>query len=84
MSETEGRGQGIEEHPGTLLVVDDNEMNRDMLSRRLAKRGHEVMAAEDGCRALEIVEEYDFDVVLLDIMLPGLDGYEVLAFEIHD
>ena len=63
---------------GTLLVVDDNEMNRDMLSRRLAKRGYEVLVAEDGYRALEMIEEQDFDVVLLDIMMPGIDGYEVL------
>ncbi len=64
--------------PGALLVVDDNEMNRDMLSRRLKKRGHEVMVAEDGYRALEMIDEHDFDVILLDIMMPGLDGYEVL------
>jgi len=75
-SRQNGRGQASER--GTLLVVDDNEMNRDMLSRRLAKRGYEVLVAEDGYRALEMVEEKDFDVVLLDIMMPGIDGYEVL------
>jgi sigma-B regulation protein RsbU (phosphoserine phosphatase) len=63
---------------GRLLVVDDNEMNRDMLSRRLAKRGHEVAVAEDGHQALEMVREHEFDVVLLDIMMPGIDGYDVL------
>ena len=63
---------------GTLLVVDDNEMNRDMLSRRLARKGHTVDVAEDGHRALEMVEATDYDVILLDIMMPGLDGYQVL------
>ena len=55
---------------GTLLVVDDNEMNRDMLSRRLARKGHTVDVAEDGHRALEMVEATDYDVILLDIMMP--------------
>lgn len=63
---------------GNLLVVDDNEMNRDMLSRRLARKGHTVDVAEDGHRALEMVAESDYDVVLLDIMMPGIDGYQVL------
>jgi sigma-B regulation protein RsbU (phosphoserine phosphatase) len=53
-------------------------MNRDMLSRRLIRRGHDVLVAEDGYRALEMIEHEDFDVVLLDIMMPGIDGYEVL------
>ena len=63
---------------GLLLVVDDNEMNRDMLSRRLARKGHTVDVAEDGHRALEMIEESNYDVVLLDIMMPGIDGYETL------
>jgi len=68
----------METEHGLLLVVDDNEMNRDMLSRRLARKGHAVNVAEDGHRALEMIEEADYDVVLLDIMMPGIDGYEVL------
>jgi sigma-B regulation protein RsbU (phosphoserine phosphatase) len=63
---------------GRLLVVDDNEMNRDMLSRRLARKGHKVEVAEGGLQALEMIEATDFDVVLLDIMMPGIDGYETL------
>ena len=63
---------------GNLLVVDDNEMNRDMLSRRLARKGHTAEVAEDGQRALEMVQETDYDVILLDIMMPGIDGYQVL------
>ncbi len=62
----------------TLLVVDDNEMNRDMLSRRLARKGYRVEVAEDGEKALEVVGSRAIDLVLLDIMMPGLDGVEVL------
>lgn len=61
-----------------LLVVDDNELNRDMLSRRLGSRGYGVEVAEDGERALAMVEGQAFDLVLLDVMMPGLSGIEVL------
>jgi DNA-binding response OmpR family regulator len=61
-----------------ILVVDDNEMNRDMLSRRLQRQDYEVLVAEDGEKALAIVKERPFDLVLLDIMMPNLSGYEVL------
>ena len=64
---------------GSLLVVDDNELNRDMLSRRLARRGHAVQVAESGHQALEMVEKHSFDVVLLDVMMPGIDGFETLS-----
>jgi adenylate cyclase len=61
-----------------ILVVDDNEMNRDMLSRRLNRQGHEVAVAEDGQRALTMISEREYDLVLLDIMMPKMNGYEVL------
>jgi DNA-binding response OmpR family regulator len=61
-----------------VLVVDDNEMNRDMLSRRLKRQEYEVLMAEDGERALEMIQENPIDLVLLDIMMPKLSGYEVL------
>jgi DNA-binding response OmpR family regulator len=64
---------------GTLLVVDDNDINRDMLSRRLRRQGYTVDVAENGRRALEMIAVRDFDLVLLDIMMPDLDGYQVLA-----
>jgi sigma-B regulation protein RsbU (phosphoserine phosphatase) len=64
--------------PGRLLVVDDTEMNRDLLARRLGALGHEVTVAENGRKALDLLSERDFDLVLLDIMMPELDGYQVL------
>nr|WP_293176796.1 adenylate/guanylate cyclase domain-containing protein [Nannocystis sp.] len=63
---------------GKILVVDDNESNRNMLSRRLERQGHRVKLAEDGKRALEMLREEDFDLVLLDVMMPEMDGYQVL------
>ena len=63
---------------GTVLVVDDNEMNRDMLSRRLERQGHKVIAAENGRKALELLESTKVDLVLLDILMPELDGLQTL------
>ena len=67
-----------EEEGGRLLVVDDNEMNRDLLSRRLQRRGYSVETADGGAAALEAVEREPFDLILLDIMMPDIDGMEVL------
>ncbi len=64
---------------GTLLVVDDNAANRDLLARRLTRQGYAVTMAEDGQRALDVLAAQPFDLVLLDVLMPGLDGYEVLA-----
>ena len=63
---------------GFLLVVDDIEANRDMLSRRLERQGYAVATAENGRRALEMLRAETFDLVLLDVMMPEMDGYEVL------
>jgi adenylate cyclase len=63
---------------GRILVVDDNAGNRDMLSRRLEREGYSVEAAEDGRQALEKLETGSFDLVLLDIVMPELDGFAVL------
>ena len=65
-------------HQGNLLVVDDNEMNRDMLSRRLSRHGHTVVTAGNGQESLELIEQQPFDLILLDIMMPGISGIEVL------
>ena len=61
-----------------LLVVDDNDMNRDLLSRRLERKGYRVLTAADGRHALELVGKGSIDLVLLDIMMPGMTGIEVL------
>ncbi len=61
-----------------VLVVDDNDVNRDVLSRRLQREGYAVSLAEDGSRALAMLEAESFDLVLLDIMMPLMNGYEVL------
>ncbi|HYI11948.1 MAG TPA: response regulator [Thermoanaerobaculia bacterium] len=64
---------------GLLLVVDDDSANRDVLSRRLKRQGHQVETASSGRDALQLMSEQDFDIVLLDIMMPDMDGYEVLG-----
>lgn len=69
---------GFEEPKGHLLVVDDEEINRDLLSRRLERKGYLVTTAVDGREALEKIAVQHFDMVLLDIMLPVLDGIAVL------
>ncbi|MBM3838542.1 MAG: response regulator [Verrucomicrobia bacterium] len=64
---------------GSILVVDDDATNREMLSRRLHKRGFSVTIARDGAQALELVRQRAFDLILLDVVMPGLSGYEVLC-----
>ena len=61
-----------------LLIVDDIADNRIILSRRLLRRGFDVVEASGGYQALELIAQQSFDVVLLDIMMPDLDGVEVL------
>ncbi len=68
----------MSEEEGLLLVVDDNEMNREVLSRRLLRKGYEVIIAEGGKIALELIKEHAFDLVLLDIMMPEINGIDVL------
>ena len=59
-----------------ILRVEDNEMNRDMLSRRLQRRGHEVLIAGDGAEALRVAGEEQPELVLMDLSLPVMDGWE--------
>jgi CheY-like chemotaxis protein len=59
-----------------VLLVEDNEMNRDMLSRRLTKRGYEVTVAADGRAGIDLARSGRPDVVLLDMSLPDVDGWE--------
>ena len=62
----------------SILVVDDNEMNRDLLTRRLERQGYQVTTAVDGQEALDVLSRQEFSLVLLDIMLPVINGYQVL------
>lgn len=59
-----------------ILLVEDNEMNRDMLSRRLSRKGHEVEMAENGRRGVEMAASGGYDLILMDMSLPVMDGWE--------
>jgi two-component system cell cycle response regulator DivK len=60
-----------------ILLVEDNEMNRDMLTRRLQRRGYEVVIAVDGAQGLAMAQSESPALILMDISLPVLDGWEV-------
>jgi adenylate cyclase len=64
--------------PGTVLVADDNRMNRLLFGRSLEQQGHTVVFAENGREALDLLRQRRFDVLLLDVLMPELDGYRVL------
>src|SRR5689334_8089631 len=64
---------------GRLLVVDDNKVNRLLLGHELERQGHRVAFAESGRQALEMMREKPFDLVMLDVLMPEMDGYAVLA-----
>ena len=64
--------------PGRILIVDDNLFNRELLSRHLERQGHEVRAAADGLAALELLRAESFDVAIIDVMMPGMNGYQLL------
>jgi class 3 adenylate cyclase len=64
-------------NPPRILIVDDNETNRCLLTARLGAEGYETMEAENGERALAVVREVAPDIVLLDVMMPKIDGFEV-------
>src|SRR5215207_4877223 len=59
-----------------ILLVEDNEQNRDMLSRRLQRKGHTVVTAADGERAVHLAQSESPDLVLMDLNLPVLDGWQ--------
>jgi CheY-like chemotaxis protein len=59
-----------------ILLVEDNEMNRDMLSRRLIRKGYEVAMAVDGREGVDMARSGDYDIVLMDMSLPEIDGWE--------
>ncbi len=70
--------------PGRLLVVDDSRVNRLLLVRGLEQQGHEVASAEDGRQAMEMLKAQAFDLLLLDIEMPEMNGFQVLEALLHD
>jgi sigma-B regulation protein RsbU (phosphoserine phosphatase) len=63
---------------GRILVVDDNLINRELLARHLERQGHKIRAAADGASALELLKSEEFDIMILDVMMPGMNGYQIL------
>lgn len=59
-----------------VLVVEDNEMNRDMLSRRLARKGYTVLVAQDGIEGIDTAKAEIPDIIIMDLSLPRVDGWE--------
>ena len=70
---------GFAPPPGTILIADDNRVNRLLLARGLEQQGHTVVFAEHGREALDLLRGQHFDLMLLDVLMPELDGYQVLA-----
>jgi len=70
--------------PGRLLIVDDNKVNRILLTRGVEHHGHSVETAENGKQALELLKKGSYDLVLLDIEMPEMNGYEVLEACLQD
>jgi CheY-like chemotaxis protein len=68
--------QGRKRHMSKILLVEDNEMNSDMLSRRLQRKGHEVLIAMDGAQGVKLAQSENPDLILMDMSLPVLDGWE--------
>jgi class 3 adenylate cyclase len=75
---------GSDSTPGSILIVDDNRVNRLLLGRGLEHAGHTVEFAENGREALELSRRQGFDLMLLDVLMPELDGYGVLEELQHD
>ncbi|MEP5763092.1 MAG: adenylate/guanylate cyclase domain-containing protein [Halieaceae bacterium] len=71
--------QLVSDLTGTILAVDDNADNRDLLTRYLNRSGHDSLVASSGQEALQLLEEHEVDLVLLDLIMPGMDGNEVLT-----
>ena len=79
-SPVEFLGNASARYTGNLLVVDDDSMNREMLARRLQRSGFNITTAENGRIALELLKQRAFDLVLLDIIMPELNGFHTLEF----
>ena len=73
-----GDSRTVQSDPGFILAVDDRQENRELVARNLSRIGHFVVTAASGEEALQALEHSDVDVVLLDLLMPGMDGREVL------
>ena len=67
-----------------ILLIEDNEMNRDMLSRRLTRKGFHILVAEDGRKGLEMIRSEQPDLVLMDMNLPEIDGWNATKTMKHE
>ncbi len=70
--------QPLRAKPGNLLIVDDSASGREVLRRLLEPQGHRISEADNGAQALKMMKETSFDLVLLDVLMPGVDGFQVL------
>jgi adenylate cyclase len=75
----DARTSPVTEYAGRILIVDDTAANRDLLSRRLRRDGHAVVAASSGEEALSILDRQEFDLVLADVLMPVMNGIELLG-----
>jgi len=71
--------QGSAVRSGSILVIDDEDVNRHLLTRRLTHEGHVVVTADNGDTGLELAARESVDLILLDVLMPGLSGYDVLS-----
>ena len=77
---SEQEADAATKRPSRILVVDDNQSNRDLLKRRLERQGHTVILAESGFVALSCVQQDPYDLILLDLLMPEISGLDVLVF----
>lgn len=81
MTELPEDAKGVQEErnaEGVILVIDDNEMNRDLLSRHLSREGYTIVSVETGTEAFSLLRDTPCDLIILDIMMPDMNGYKVL------
>ncbi|MGB5085380.1 MAG: adenylate/guanylate cyclase domain-containing protein [Methylocystis silviterrae] len=76
---SEAEADSLAVQPSRILVVDDNASNRELLKRRLERQGHSVALAENGSCSLEMLRQAPFDLILLDLLMPDISGFDVLS-----